>query len=157
MQYPIEIDGFEGHQIAVETRGLIGRPRIYFDGLPVRDGPKKGQFILQRNDGLKVTAEVRPKLFDIVPAVIVEGEQLNVAESLRFYQVIWAALPMMLLFIGGLVGGAIGGVAFWFNLKVFRSDIHPAEKYLLSGSVSLIALFAVLFFIFIVATLVIAS
>ena len=64
-------------------------------------------------------------------------------------------MPILLLFVGGFVGGVIGAFALWMNLKVFRSDIHPLEKYILSGSISLIALFVTLGFLFVVTRLIV--
>jgi hypothetical protein len=151
MQYPLKLEGFEGHNISVESQGITGRAKIYFDGLPAKEGPKKGEFILQRDDGFKIIARVRPRPFDVVPKVMVDGKQVAEAESLPFYQVIWSALPIFLFLIGGLIGGFIGAFAFWFNLKVFRSDIHPVEKYVLSGSVSAIAVLIVTLLLFFLA------
>jgi len=61
--------------------------------------------------------------------------------GLKWYEQIWAGLPMLLLFIGGGVGGLCGGIAFTFNVKIFKSRLAKPAKYMLAVLITLGAFF----------------
>ena len=48
---------------------------------------------------------------------------------------------MLLLFIGGGVGGLCGGIAFTFNVKIFKSRLAKPAKYMLAVLITLGAFF----------------
>lgn len=48
--------------------------------------------------------------------------------GLSWWQLVLSLLPLALIGLGGLIGGAVGGAAAWANLKVARSALHPAAK-----------------------------
>jgi hypothetical protein len=146
MRYPLELEGFEGHTMEVSGSGFIQGPRLYFDGRPAKRGPGKLEYLLTRNDGIKVKLTLRQTVFDNAPHVIFEGEKIRLAEPLRPIEGIWCALPLLLIFFGGMIGGGLGAAAFWLNTRVFGMDMSVPEKYLLTGLISAIAVFLWLIF-----------
>lgn len=48
---PVQIAGFEGQQIEVKIANGFGSSQLFVNGLPATPAAKKGQFLLQRNDG----------------------------------------------------------------------------------------------------------
>src|ERR1041384_3371524 len=48
--------------------------------------------------------------------------------GLSWWQLVLSLLPLVLIGLGGLVGGAVGGAGAWLNLKVARRSLHPAVK-----------------------------
>ena len=85
MYYPLDMEGFDGSEITVESHGFIRQPQIFYDGKPAKRAEQRGQYILQRSDGFQVTVRVTGRPFDVDPKVIVDGKPVFVAESLRFY------------------------------------------------------------------------
>lgn len=75
-----------------------------------------------------------------VPELYPDKKTTKADSSLKWYELIWAGLPLVILFFGGAVGGAMGAMAMVINTKVFKSDLNGFIKYLISGLVSLFAL-----------------
>jgi hypothetical protein len=48
--------------------------------------------------------------------------------GLSWWQLVLSLLPLVLIGLGGLVGGAVGGAGAWLNLKLARRSLHPAVK-----------------------------
>lgn len=65
---------------------------------------------------------------------------------LAWYEQVWIALPLALVSVGGLIGGACGGLAWGTNKVVFKTVENPALKYLLTGLISASAVVAWLIF-----------
>lgn len=143
MQYPLSLPGFENRRLLVETGGFWSGAKIMIDGEPAPKGPKRGQFLLRRNDGTEIIAQLRVHNFlDPVPQVVIGGENIQIAEPLKWYQWVWGGFPFALAIIGGALGGLVGGIALVINGRIFRSDIKNPTKYLLTGIISTITVIA---------------
>ncbi len=70
---------------------------------------------------------------------------------LVWYQHLWIGWPVILVFAGGLIGGACGGGAWAINQKVFKNTESPVMKYVLTGMISISAL--LVYFVLAVAVL----
>ncbi|HZM78796.1 MAG TPA: hypothetical protein VFC19_23965 [Candidatus Limnocylindrales bacterium] len=57
-----------------------------------------------------------------------KGDRWAAFRGLSWWQMVLTLLPLALIALGGLVGGAVGGAGAWANLKVARSAMHPAVK-----------------------------
>ena len=75
--------------------------------------------------------------------------------SLRWYEHLFAAWPLALMFLGGAIGGGCGGgAAYGLSIQVFNSQLPGPLKYLFSfligvgGVVLYFVLAAVLFLVF---------
>ena len=139
MGYETRIEGFEGQNIEVQVSFWSG-PKLLVNGEPAPKGSKRGEMLLQRNDGRQVIATWKPQLggFD-VPQLVVDGKATNLVEPLKWYEMVWSGLPLVLIFLGGAIGGACGAVAFVINSKIFRSESDGLLKYLITGVVSFAA------------------
>ncbi len=60
--------------------------------------------------------------------------------SLRWYEMIWSAVPLILIVIGGAIGGALGAVALFINMGIFGSKADPFVKFALTGFVTVVAI-----------------
>ena len=145
MTIPLYIEGFEHDDIEVQPSGFVRGPRLFLNGQPAPKGPKRNQYVLTRRDGTRTVVHLKPKLVDTIPKVIVNAEEIEIAEPLSPVRLVWSALPLILIFIGGAIGGLLGGAAAWTNVRVFRSEMSTVEKYVLTALTSGIAI--VLFFI----------
>ncbi len=137
MDYPIVIEGFEGHEIAVRSTPWGATSTLLFDGQPAPPGPRRNQYILTRADGTETLVKFRTSLFDPVPQVVVEGRVINVVPLLRWYEMAWCLLPLLLVFLPGLDGILLGFAGAWINTRLFRTERSPAQRYLLTAIVTL--------------------
>jgi hypothetical protein len=140
MNYYPEIAGFEGQKIDAQVSFWSG-PKLLINGAPAAKGAKRGEMLLQRNDGGQVTAKWKLQLLGLDTPQLVVGEQtINLVEPLKWYQWAWGGLPALLLFAGGGLGAIAGLIGFSLSLKVFRSQLSAPVKYLLSAVVSILAI-----------------
>jgi hypothetical protein len=136
MSYIATLEGFEGQKIEVQVSFWTG-PKLLVNGMPAPKGAKAGEMLLQRNDGRQVAAAWKMQLFGLdVPQLVVDGKTIQFVGPLKWYQWIWGGWPIALLFLGGALGAVAGMLAFWANTKIFRSEMTPALKYLVTGVVS---------------------
>ena len=139
MRYPIEIDGFDGRDIFVETQGLFSGPRLFIDGHQATKGPKPKEFVLVRNDGAEVTGKFRFMFLDPLPPLTIAGQRVKVTEPLKWHEWAWIGWPIILVFAGGAVGGGLGASAAYVNARVFRSGAGFLTRYAATGMISLTA------------------
>ena len=139
MQQYVHAEGFEGRQLVVESAGFFSGPRLMLDGQPAPKGPKRGQLLLRRNDGSDVIAQLRGVFVDPIPQVTIDGKTIKIVEPLPWYVWLWGGLPILLLFVGGALGGGLGAAAMMINGRVFRTDMHGALKFAITGAISLVA------------------
>ncbi|MDF1499875.1 MAG: hypothetical protein P1P76_05330 [Anaerolineales bacterium] len=140
MSYPLFIPGFENQEIDVVPSGFVRGPRLLLNGIAASKGPGRNRYALARPDGSKTIIKLKPTLLDPVPKVIVDGEQIEVVPPLGAMQLVGSGITLVLIFVGGAVGGLIGGAAYWINIIIFRSEMSTAERYILTALVSGIAL-----------------
>jgi len=57
--------------------------------------------------------------------------------NLKWYESLWALLPIGLMTVGGAIGGACGGAACAINMGLMQGLRRPIQKYALTGLVSL--------------------
>lgn len=143
MNYVVNLEGFEGQKIEVQPAGVWSSAKLFVNGLEPRQGPKRGEMILTRNDGKEVVAKWQSAFLD-VPKLVVENKVINVAKPLTWYEWIWNGWPIVLIFGGGLLGGLFGGAALALNLAVFRSQQNTLLRYVLTGAISFGAVIAYL-------------
>jgi len=139
MQYPVKIEGFEGHRLAVTSDEFISNPKLLIDGKPAPAGQQRGQFILHKNDGTKVVAQITNASlgFDPVPHLSLDGKKIQVMEPLDRFEWVWSGIPLILFFIGNVYLGTICSImAFAFNVRVFRSSRSNLQKFLLTALIS---------------------
>ena len=107
MIYKLNIEGCEGQNIEVEARFWSG-PTLLVNGHPAPKGSKRGEMLLRCNDGTQVIARWKPQCmgFD-VPQLVVRDKVIRLVEPLKWYQWLWSGLPIVLVFVGGAVGGAL--------------------------------------------------
>ena len=133
-EIPIELEGFEG-------RGLKYCGSIWRSGSIVLDGQRIkgrwGRYTLRDNQGREVSLRVRGNGVDPIPKIEVAGKVIHLAPPLRWYEYVWAGLPLLLIHVGGALGAAVGAVALVWNATIFRSERTLARKYLTTAAITL--------------------
>jgi len=51
-------------------------------------------------------------------------------KNLKWYEHLAAGWPLILIFVGGAIGGACGGLAYALNGKIFNSNLSKPLKYI---------------------------
>ncbi|MBX0330885.1 hypothetical protein K2Z83_24825 [Oscillochloris sp. ZM17-4] len=138
MNYPINLEGFEGQSISVQTASFLAGPKLLVNGQTAAKGPKRNQMLLRRNDGREVVADWKPQFMGLdVPQIVVDGSTVSVTEPLKWYVWVWSGLPIILILIGGLIGAVAGMIGFSINTSIFRSAWPAMAKFGLTAIVSL--------------------
>ncbi|MBI4026104.1 MAG: HEAT repeat domain-containing protein [Verrucomicrobia bacterium] len=144
MLYSIDVQGFEGHAIAVEVSVFIN-PRLLIDGQPAPPGQKRLEYLLGRDDGSIVTARLQPSAMGSSFDLVIEDRVIPIMEPLQWHQWAWIGVPFLLVIGGGCIGGFCGGLATVINLRIFRSQANVSAQYALTGIVSAVSLGAYIF------------
>jgi hypothetical protein len=140
------IEGFEGQDIEIKASMWTGT-RMVINGQKAPKGQRRGEMSLTRNDGRVVNARWIPQMFGFDTSQLgVDGKTYVLTPQLKWYEVVLSALPLVMVFIGGLLGAIIGIVAFSASASIFRSGINKAVKILLSLLVIVVA--AIVYIIF---------
>ncbi len=139
MDYPLSIDGFEGHDLVLRLGNWGGQASLLFDGEPVPPGPRRNQYVLTDDDGNETVVKLRRSMFDPVPVLVAGDQVISLAPPLRWYELVWCFLPLALVFTPGLDGIVLGFAGSWANHQLFRSERSNSQKYLLTAAVTLAA------------------
>jgi hypothetical protein len=142
MSYAVIMEGFEGQNIEVKS-GFWAGPKLLVNGQPAPKGSKRGEMLLQRNDGAQITAKWKPQVLGLdVPQLVADGKTIRLVEPLKWYQLLWGGWPILLIFIGGALGAIAGFIGFLINTRIFRAQMSGILKYVVTGLVSLLAVVA---------------
>ena len=143
MDYQIDgVSGFESRKVVVRSPGIFSGPKLLIDDEVVKGS--WGKYTLRRNDGRDIPARVISSFIDPVPQLVIAGQTYAPVPPLPWYQLVWAGAPILLLFIGGFLGALFGAIAAYFNSRIFRSDLQPVLKYVVTAFVSAAAVVAYL-------------
>ena len=151
MQYFISIEGLENKKISVEMKSIFTSPELFVEGRPAAKGKKRGEFVIPKEDGSQKIVTFKNKFLDPVPDLIIDNIEFKLTEPLKWYQWLWAGLPVLLIFTGGLIGAFIGFFATSFSARIFRSAEERITQYLL---VALVSISAVIVYFIVAAFLV---
>lgn len=142
MSYAVTIEGFEGQNIEVNP-GFWSGPKLLVNGQPAPKGSKRGEMILQRNDGTPITAKWKPQVLGLdVPQLVADGKTIQLVEPLKWYQLAWGGWPILMIFFGGALGAIAGFIGFLINTKIFRARMSGILKYVVTGLVSILSVVA---------------
>ena len=136
----LSVPGFEGRNIEVKSRGTLGGFVVTVDGQPAPAAARKNYFVLKRNDGQTVEVGVKTSYPDPAPILVLDDQEIRTARALSPFEWVWAGFPILLLFVGGALGGMLGGIAAVTNMSLLRSDKPAAVRYGLAALVSLAAI-----------------
>jgi hypothetical protein len=139
MLYKLEVPGFEGQRVEIDAGAF--KKTLLLNGVKAPSAGI-GQYRLTRNDGREVTTKWTGS-FDPAPSIVIDGQTIRTAPPLKWYQIMAVGSPIVLVFIGGAIGGLLGGVAATFNAKLMRSAQPAAVRYI--GCIALAGVAACLY------------
>jgi hypothetical protein len=143
LDYSLPIPGFEDKEVLIRLSYWVG-PKLFIDNKKIRPFKKNSltknrEYILTSNYGTTVNIKFKHRPLDLVPKVFVDGTEFKLARQLNVWEYIWICLPIILIFIGGILGSLIGTVALYSNSILIRKPRNIFLKYLLPGITSLAA------------------
>ena len=141
MAKSLQLEGFEGQNIEVVPARFLTPAKLLVNGMPAPKGKHPGESQLIRNDGREVVVKWKPQILDM-PKLVVDGKTIDIVKPLHWYEWIWVALPVLLIFTSRAFAGFLGLIAYIINAKIFRSDLSILSKFALSFLVSLLTLLA---------------
>jgi hypothetical protein len=134
---PIDHEAFSGRGLTLRTAGLFKGPRVLIDGLEARGKRKK--FALRDNAGQIREVRIKSNHVDPIPKIEIDGQTLELARPLKWYEYAWMSVPILLALYGGALGALFGFGAVYSSARVFRGQRSTAAKYLLSAVISIVA------------------
>ena len=143
MEIPIKDERFEGQELVVKTAGFFKGPHLLLNGNPLKG--KRGRYSVRNKADNEISVTLKYNWFDPIPKVKIEDKEIELARPIKWYEYIWMGLPIILVFLGGVLGAGIGIFATWSSARIFRSDRGICSKYILSAIISIIAV--IVFFI----------
>jgi hypothetical protein len=115
MDLPFRIPGTSEPEITVR-RSTFGGLRLLVDGVPVKG--QRGRYPIQLPDG--TVKELRLTGHWTGLKAVVDGVETPLEPPIPKYLLVLAFLPIALVAIGGLIGGAFGGVGVAVNSGILR-------------------------------------
>ena len=149
MDIPVFYPGFEGRGLLVRS-GLVADAALWVDGAQVKK--TKGSCFLVDNLGRSVEVRFKARPFDPLPRLQIGNETIQLKAPLKAYEYLWAALPLTLILVGGMLGGALGGAAAFLNLRVFGTSCSYGLKYVITAAISVVAFVSFLILAAVIAT-----
>jgi len=129
LKYKFTIDSYPDSKFELESSVLTGRSYLYMDGKLLKQSTEKGlPFLIPTKTGI-IKGFPKSTFPDFAPTIVIDGQKHQIAQKLEWYQFALGALPVLLVFLGGAVGGALGIAATIFNFQAFRSENSMSTKY----------------------------
>ena len=129
LKYKFTIDNFPNTTFELESSVWNGRSYLYMDGKLLKQSTEKGlPFLIPAKTG-NIKGYPKSSFPDFAPSIVIDGQKHLVASKLEWYQFTLAALPVLLVFFGGAMGGALGIAATIFNFQAFRSESNKNTQY----------------------------
>jgi hypothetical protein len=127
MSSPLEvtIPGFKRQKVEVIPPGFFKGLQLLLNGQPAARGERRGEYLLTDDQGQVVRARFRNQAFGLdYPQLEVGKQTLNIVEPLKWYWWVVAVLPLLLVTFGGALGGLIGLIVAWGNIRLLRQPWH---------------------------------
>lgn len=135
-RYPVTIAGVAG-DITVR-HGFAGGVTVYVDGDRAERGTRRGQFFVPRSDGSPLEVTVRAASMATAPIMVIDEDTTPIGRRVVGLEWLWVGIPLLMpiysLFVNGSFGGvAVGGLAFYGNVRIFVDDgFSVRERYRMS-------------------------
>ena len=136
MQIPFRLPFETSPDLRLVHSPWTGRSQVFADDVEI-PGERRGRvrsFWVPLTDGTRVQLQLKNSGIDVLPrAAVVHGEPptatpVSLAPPLTWWQYLLCGLPLMLVPVGGILGGIIGAMAAYMNLRAMRADIAAPLK-----------------------------
>tara|TARA_B110001452_G_scaffold262519_1_gene262662 strand:- start:14 stop:490 length:477 start_codon:yes stop_codon:yes gene_type:complete len=129
MQFKLEHPTLLGEEVVLSISGLFGNPELLHNGRQLIEKSAGTNIYTIKKDSGIVTIALEPKRFDPFPQLEIEGEKYPIGRKLNPFDYLIVALPMLLIFVGGAIGGILGFLASSINARIMRMPKSALERY----------------------------
>jgi hypothetical protein len=134
MDLPFRIPSTTGPDIVVR-RSALGSLQVLVDGIPVKG--KRGRYPIQLSDGTGKELRLTGQWTGL--KAVVDGVETPLEAPIPKYLLVLIFLPLALVILGGLIGGAFGGLGAAINTGVARLSLPTAGKVIAMLGVTVLA------------------
>jgi len=127
-EHEVRVPGIVG-RLTVSEPGIVRGSRLLIDGTPAKKA-SWAKYELTRTDGSSAQARLLPSLGQFLPTLEVDGTKYPIGPKIPAGYVAIAFLPLVLIFVGGALGGAVGATGWVLNHRVARSGLSGPLKVL---------------------------
>jgi hypothetical protein len=137
---PVSIPGFTHQKVEVIPPGFFKGMRLLVNGQPVPRGAHRGEYELTNDKGQPVKVKVCNQAFGLdYPQLMVGRQFINIAPPLKWFWWVLAVTPFLLVTFGQALGGLIGLIAVWVNIRLIRQPWHWLARVAAALGVTLLA------------------
>jgi hypothetical protein len=138
----VNLPGFKRQRVEVIPPGFFKGLRLLLNGQPAPRSDHRGEFLLTDDKGQTVKARFRNQAFGLdYPQLKVGRESINIVDPLKWYWWMVAVLPLLLVTFGAGLGGLIGLISAWINVRLLRQPWHWLARLGAVLGVDLLSLF----------------
>ena len=117
----VSIPGFTRQKVEVVPPGFFKGIQLLVNGQPAPHGAHRGEYQLTDDKGQAVKVKFRNQAFGLdYPQLMIGRQFINIVPPLKWYWWGWSAVPFLMVTFGGALGGLIGLVAVWVNVRLIR-------------------------------------
>jgi hypothetical protein len=127
MQIEIKHPAFKVQRLSVETASFFTGPKLLLHGVVAKRNGRS--YIVMSDTGQELVVKVLHNFFDPIPKVKIGEETIELAKLLKWYEYVWIAIPMLLVFASGALGGFVGAGSAVVNGRIFRSARGTLPRY----------------------------
>lgn len=137
MELSVKHPRFQGKKLSVRTRTMFKSPSLLIDGIEQKKlkGLKR-RYQLEDDNGSQAIVEIK-SLIDPIPTIIIDGEKIQLAPPMAWYEYVLSCLPILLIFFGGAVGAFVGIVGATINASIIRGKGSVVARYVYTLLVTL--------------------
>ena len=70
-------------------------------------------------------------------AIATSEKKTEIKKSLKWYEYVWSAWHLLIIFFSGVIGGTLGVIATCLNIAIFRSQLNKFLKFIVTLLISL--------------------
>jgi hypothetical protein len=138
----VAIPGFTHQKVEIVPPGFFRGIQLLVNGQPAPQGSRRGEYLLTDDKGQSFSVRFRNQAFGLdYPQLELGKRTIHIVDPLKWYVWAWAVLPFLLVTFGGVLGGLIGLIAVWVNIRLLRQPWHWLARLGITLGVGLLALF----------------
>ena len=126
MDYPFTLPGHADLNLSLRPGGVFTGAKILKDGVPIKRS--KALVLVPLPDGSSLELKIKVEFDMCTPKILFAGQEIEIMPPLPAFWVVWAYLPLLLIFMGGAIGGLCGGAAAAGTLSALRSDMPRGAR-----------------------------
>jgi len=136
------------NKLVLQLPKFLGSPKLFFNGDAVEK--EMGKYSLSKELGTNFEVRIRQLFYDAIPKLEINGDEVQLAKPLKWYEYAWMGFPTALILVGGVVGAILGILSIRINSIIFRTEEITFRKYAITfwinlGIITIYFLFSLLF------------